>query len=82
MNNNKPKSALGALLLKWENSGINGGPIIEDKELLELETRIKEQISISEDIGDVPNKVFWLHKVSSINLNIEARELAKERSSK
>ncbi len=30
------------LWLKWQNSGINGNPIITDSELIELEERLND----------------------------------------
>jgi hypothetical protein len=52
-------STYGILREKLDNSGINGAPIITDKELIVLRTEIMRLINVAKDIEDRPMKQYF-----------------------
>lgn len=69
----EPKSKLGQLYYKFQNSGIDGNPIITNEELTTLHNQILEVATFMEDVGNFHMKTYFHIMMDKIDNMTRAR---------
>lgn len=69
----EPKSKLGKLYHKFQNSGIEGNPVITNEELTTLHNEILAVATFMEDIGHYPMKKYFHIMLDKIDNMTRAR---------
>jgi len=67
------RSTFGKLRETLNNSGIDGAPIISDKELLELRMEMERLIDVAHDIKDHPLESYLNRELNTVINIIDAR---------